>query len=146
DGKVCVAARATPANTTAPGASPFALASSSSTTGVAPGGASTQGSCPVKMALLPAGSFRMGERGDSVTVGAFCMDITEVTVDAYAACVRSGACAEDGIACPHALYGSKDSRERPINCVTADQAQRYCAAKGKRLPTEEEWEWAARGG
>src|SRR5436190_15580409 len=31
------------------------------------------------------------------------------------------------------------------SCVTYDQSKHYCERKGKRLPTEEEWEWAARG-
>jgi formylglycine-generating enzyme len=35
--------------------------------------------------------------------------------------------------------------QHPINCVDWDQAGAYCRVQGKRLPTEEEWEWAARG-
>ena len=34
----------------------------------------------------------------------------------------------------------------PVNCVSFDEATAYCAAYGKRLPLEEEWEWAVRGG
>jgi serine/threonine protein kinase/formylglycine-generating enzyme required for sulfatase activity len=166
DGKACVAAPANSAdasngrNAASPqgaansgGASSGAMngAPSGASTAGAPGAAAApgpaqQGTCPVKMALLSGGTYRMGERGDTVTVASFCMDVTEVTLDAYTACVRSGVCAEDGVACPGALYGAHDRLERPINCVTLDQAQHYCKSKGKRLPTEEEWEWAARGG
>jgi formylglycine-generating enzyme required for sulfatase activity len=98
------------------------------------------------MAAIPGGTYRMGERGDSVTVAPFCMDVTEVTLDAWSACVRSGVCADDGVPCPGALYGQRDRLDRPINCVAYDQAKHFCERKGKRLPTEEEWEWAARGG
>jgi hypothetical protein len=49
------------------------------------------GGCPTGMAYLPGGSFKMGERGDQVTVAGFCMNVTEVTVDAYAACRASTA-------------------------------------------------------
>jgi formylglycine-generating enzyme required for sulfatase activity len=35
--------------------------------------------------------------------------------------------------------------QHPINCITKTQAERYCAAQGKRLPSAAEWEFAARG-
>jgi len=108
------------------------------------------------MAAIPGGRFKMGERGDSVTVAAFCLDLTEVTVMAYAACATSGSCSSDGVgtqlwngqdlgkgACNWGVSGREN---HPINCTDWGQAATYCRAQGKRLPTEEEWEWAARGG
>ncbi len=106
------------------------------------------------MVNIPAGTYWMGSpdgEGDSdehprhqVTVAAFSMDVTEVTVAAYARCVSAGPCLplETGGACN---YGKSDKASHPINCVAWDKAGAYCAWAGKRLPSEEEWEYAARG-
>ena len=110
--------------------------------------------CPAGMARLPAGTYTLGDRHDTVTVQPFCMDITEVTVAAYGACVSANACAEPN---PYLTdEANKFSRAcnwkrpgaglHPVNCVDWGQATSYCAWAGKRLPSEDEWEWAARGG
>lgn len=97
----------------------------------------------------------MGDRRDAVTVQPFCMDVTEVTVASYAACVLAGGCSAHGTwsaypwstnsngECNYCVIGRGN---HPMNCVDWNQAGDYCKAQGKRLPTEEEWEWAARGG
>ncbi len=103
-------------------------------------------SCPPGMAALPGGTFAMGERKDTVTVGGFCMDLTEVTADAYAACVRGGQCTADHLTGSNSNYGVAARGKHPINYVDWGQSTTFCRAQGKRLPTEEEWEWAARGG
>src|SRR5262245_19267726 len=52
--------------------------------------------CPEGMALVPAGSYRMQKRRNRpTTVSAFCIDVTEVTVAAYKACVREGKCSPE---------------------------------------------------
>ncbi len=108
---------------------------------------SSGGVCPEKMALLPAGSFSMGDRKDRVKVGRFCMDTTEVSADAYALCVKTGQCSAQGLNCAAgANYNTAGKGDHPINCVDWTQAAAYCNSQTKRLPTEEEWEWAARGG
>lgn len=74
----------------------------------------------------------------------FCIDATEVTAAAYAECVDAGAC--DAPA--RSRYGTwrEAGKERhPVTDVTWYDATRYCEHAGKRLPTAEEWEWAARG-
>ncbi len=85
--------------------------------------------------------------GEAMRIGSFCMDRTEVTVDAYASCVELGACSATDLECGNAAtWGKKGQGQHPVNCVTWDEAENFCREHGKRLPTEEEWEWAARGG
>ena len=105
--------------------------------------------CPTGMLPIPPGTFTMGdtlndEKAGQVTIAAFCMDTTEVTTAAYAACVKSGNCAaaSTGGSCNAGVAGRDN---HPINCVDWHNAKSYCRAQGQWLPTEEEWEYAARG-
>ncbi|MCC6643109.1 MAG: SUMF1/EgtB/PvdO family nonheme iron enzyme [Deltaproteobacteria bacterium] len=107
------------------------------------------------MAQIPGGNLSsVGGDARSAVVQPFCMDKTEVTVAAYDACVKAGKCTEAGTeqsglsamtgeSCNRGVAGKEN---HPINCVDWSQAKAYCEAVGARLPTEEEWEWAARGG
>ena len=105
---------------------------------------------PEGMVSIPAGTFTMGDadnkaKAGMVTVSAFFMDVTEVTTKAYAACVLSNKCTAASTGGSYCNAGVAGRENHPINCVDWNQATAYCAAQGLRLPTEEEWEYAARG-
>jgi formylglycine-generating enzyme required for sulfatase activity len=109
--------------------------------------------CPKGTVVVPGGRYIMGERYDTAAAETFCMDVTEVTVAAYGACVAADACtepnqykADDPDKLGACNWKRPDAEQHPINCVDWEQAKAYCAWHNERLPTEDEWEWAARGG
>lgn len=101
--------------------------------------------CPPRTIFVAGGSGLVDDK--QVTVRDFCMDVTEVTASAYATCVQRGLCNEEALECDDAwTYGRPGREDHPINCVSWKQADIYCRAVGERLPTFEEWEWAAQSG
>jgi formylglycine-generating enzyme required for sulfatase activity/tRNA A-37 threonylcarbamoyl transferase component Bud32 len=123
--------------------------------------------CPDGMILIQGGKMFMGARDltadarppHEVVVTTFCLDRTEVTTAAYLACVSTGECErplekvswpkikDEQVKrySPFCNAAHKDRVDHPINCVAWGMADTFCKKKGARLPTEAEWEFAARG-
>jgi formylglycine-generating enzyme required for sulfatase activity len=80
-----------------------------------------------------------------VTVPPFEILRTEVTVAQYGECVTAGACTEPGTG-DSANWSDPGYEDHPVNYVSWHQAVEFCIWAGGRLPSEAEWEYAARSG
>jgi len=108
------------------------------------------------LVYVPAGEFTMGSnQGDpdekpvhKVNLEAFWIDQTEVTNKMYSSCVAAGACKEPahvGSATHSRYYGNSEFNKHPVIYVDWNMAKTYCEWTGRDLPTEAQWEKAARG-
>ncbi len=103
----------------------------------------------VSMVLVPAGEFMIGSSDSEKTVylNSFYIDQYEVTNFRYAECVSNGNCIypTETVLATYKYYGNSDYDEYPIVWINFEMAQFYCQWRGGRLPTESEWQKAARG-
>jgi formylglycine-generating enzyme required for sulfatase activity/transposase-like protein len=136
-------------------------------------GAAGVGNCPPGLVRIAGGSLlaepSLAEGTIEPRIGPFCLARWEVTVAQFEACVTAGACerAEHdldanqpklepaagqpaptavaaGLSLALECNSGRGGRERyPINCVSFQQAQHFCAWRGGRLPSQAEWEYAA---
>jgi formylglycine-generating enzyme required for sulfatase activity/serine/threonine protein kinase len=108
------------------------------------------------MRLVPAGSFTMGsdsgnadeKPAHTVTLDDYYMDVYEVTNSLYAACVDAGECTPPHNAGSHTrpnYFRNSVYMNFPVVYVDWNQAKTYCKWRGADLPTEAQWEKAARG-
>lgn len=102
------------------------------------------------LVYIPAGNFTMGDNGydspmHSVSLDAYWIQQTKVTNRMYDQCVKAGVCSAPNQELGGPVFTNPGYASHPVVGVTWDQAQAYCGWIQGNLPTEAQWEKAARG-
>lgn len=147
---------AMPAPASTPSPPPASVSAVAPTPSAAPAAEAAAADVPEGMVALPAGIFLMGSAeaeglpeehpAHEVILPAYFLDRTEVTMARYSACVAAGACTPIHTGETFCPTSAPEHASLPVSCIDYSQAEAYCAFARKRLPTEREWEYAARGG
>jgi formylglycine-generating enzyme required for sulfatase activity/serine/threonine protein kinase len=108
-----------------------------------PAGTALVGCDPKSDAACPPDA----EPAHEVDLAAFALGRTEVTVAQYRACVNAAMCSVDGLTVEsfQCNWSESGRDQHPMNCVSFEQAAAYCRWQRAALPTEAQWERAARG-
>lgn len=136
-----------------PTTSPAAIPSRATPpSGAAPGDRWDSPADEMTLVFVPEGSFRMGASADfapaepderpqrEINVAAFWIDSTEVTFAMYELCLEDDDCSP-----PVGPSSDRLSADHPVSGVSWHQAQTYCRWAARELPSEAQWEKAARG-
>jgi formylglycine-generating enzyme required for sulfatase activity len=141
--------------TASPTSTPIAEPTPTLAPTLAPGTTQVSAGDGMEMVYVPAGDFNMGssagtadeQPGHSVYLDAYWIDKTEVTNVMYSQCVQSGSCLKpyNQSNTHFNYYPDPTYANYPVIDLKWSSAAAYCAWAGRRLPTEAEWEKAARG-
>jgi formylglycine-generating enzyme required for sulfatase activity len=146
----------TAAPTAMPTATPTDAPTATITPTPAPGETQVSEKDGMVMVYVPAGNFSMGSNDSTadeqpvhtVDLDAYWIDRTEVTNGMYSLCVEAGDCQrpkKNNSNTHYNYYSDPLYANYPVIFVNWNDAQKYCSWAGRRLPTEAEWERAARG-
>lgn len=146
-------ATSTPINTVQPVSTRISTSTAKPATNVTPANEDTFSNFQNDMILIPAGEFTIGVNGEAtssqqINLPNYYIDKFETTNSIYEECVSDGVCASPtrlDSSSNSFYFGNPQFASYPVIYVTWDMAETFCRWRDARLPTEAEWEKAARG-